>query len=353
MRGKKGTGGLVIAMIVIIFIVVLGLAAYLGSKEGLFSAGGGDEGEPQQNNCPDDKDTTLYIDVYNDLNETGAENFDVTGYLYQKRSGDWSYEAVIGDTTNSNGTTIDCGYDYKFCAVRTNADGGDNSVFRKVAGDASDIDSQGCILFSALESNVRISAETEQHDILNFRLFDNEDNRFAFGNLTTLGTTWLTVANTTFHDGDNTTAFAVAAGGYLDYCIQLRGPTVDEDFSDAYVLLFIDANVNAWDEPTVRYDGTLLQDISDTGLTDYEQDQWSTYEYAYRIEGDIGDTLHEVCVYLPTCSGCNPTLDVWNVFAAAGNYLSTDGRTVLQGAADDTSTNAVVFTIQEVIMDVS
>lgn len=352
---KKGNAWPVV--FVLFFIVVVGALVYMiGDKQGWFDgtlAFGDTDADVDTDRCPDDGDTSLKIQAYNGLNDTGAEIFDVTGYLYERVAGSWEYVTSLTDTTAPSATTIDCGTKYRFCAVASNSDGGDHSVFTSVKSGDAEIDELGCAVFDADKSNVNINLNTEQHDVLKFRMFDNQDNRYGYSTNGTSNTVWHFESNATWHDGNNATAFAVSSGGYLDFCIELKGATTDEDFADAYTLVLIEAPLNKWDEPTVKFDGAMLSEVSSGGLTSYEQDQFSSYEYYYKLTGGIEDHVHELCLYMDACSGCDPTVDVEVDLASAGNFLSVDGITILQGGAKDDSANSVVYSVQDNTVDVS
>jgi len=361
MDNKGGIQG-VLTMFAVIFVMVIVAIVVLQSL-GFLAVTGGAPGAPpgekpefwvDASACPDDGDTSFIVQMFNSLNDTGAETFDVTGYLYQQdpETGEWDYVTSLTDFTNPSAVTIDCGYRYRLCTVAADADGGDNSVIKAIKTGTGYIDSMGCAVFEAKRSNVYVNLDGEQHDVLNFRMYDNVDARYAYDSGDASNTDW-EADGVIFRDGDNATAFAVGSGGYLDFCIELKSPTTDEDFADAYVLVLIEAPLDKWNEPTVTYDGTVLEDIKDSGLTPEESDAFSSYEYVYKITGDIKDKVHKLCVYMEACSGCDPTADVEVDFASAGNYLSVDGVTVKQGAAKDDSANTAVFTIQDVTIDVS
>jgi hypothetical protein len=122
--------------------------------------------------------------------------------------------------------------------------------------------------------------------------------------------------------------------------------------------VLLEAPLTEWDEPTVRYEGVTLTEISGLdesvgGLTSYEAKQFASYEYTYLITTNVEDTKRELCIDYVACAGCDPSTDLQIDFAARGNYLSVDGMTVKQGAARDDSSYTVVFTVQDITWDIS
>lgn len=350
-KGEKSPGMFFLMLGILALLSIFGWAAYQG---GLFSSGGvnGDKESPS-GFCPTDGDTSFTLDVYNGRNTTGAEGFDVGAYIYAEEGTSWVRKAAITDTTSPSATLIDCGFNYRVCAVASNSDGGDNSVFTGVRSGDAEIDENGCVEFEADRSNEAIIVDAEQHDVLTFKLYDKVDARYAFDTGDAEAVTF-EADGVTFTDGDNATAFALASGGYLDFSLEVKGADEDEDFVDAYVLILIEAPVAEYKEPVLKYEGQTLTDISDDGLTDYEDKQFSSYEYIYKVsKKDIGSQPKTVSFYMEAVSGANPSTDVQIDFASAGNYLSTDGVSIKQGAAADDASNTVVFAVQDVTVDVS
>jgi len=351
-NNKKGNAMPVIVTIGIVAIVGILLYVFLLGGDGTLKAVGGDGLPPADiSACPDDGDTSLKIQVYNGLNDTGAEIYDTTITLYRQTNGAYEFVETLTDTSSPTATLIDCGYQYKACGIAGNADDGNNSMFTGVKSGKVTIDSDGCANFNADRSSANINLKAEQHGVLTFRMFDNEDNRFAY-DTGDADNTVFEADGTNFTDGTNTTDFAVGASGFLDFCIQVKGATADQDFIDGYMLVMIEAPVTNWNEPTVKWEGSTLTEISDSGLTKEEGNQFSDKEYVYKVTDVIGDKIHELCMYLPATS-TDPTVDIEVDFATSGNYLSIDGVTTKHGAAKDDSSNTVGFTVQDTVIAVS
>jgi len=354
---KKGkaymSGGHIVALVLIILAAFGGLM-YFMNKQSATAAKEVTErvAETAADNCPDDGDTSLKITVYNLLNETGSESYDVTMYILGEDGG---IVETITDTTTPATTTIDCGYDYTIKAIAADGASGDNSQILSLLAKPTNSDAKvedGVIKFSADRSNMNLKVGMEQHGTLQFKLYDNEDARYAYDTGDSSNTDWET-DGVTFRDGDNATAFSIGSGGFLDLTLKVKGVQTDTDFQDAYVLIAVEAPVDKWNEPSVKWDGKTLEDISDSGLTSYEDKKLSSYEYVYKITDSIEDDIFDLDFYMEACAGCDPTADVEIDFFAAGNYLSTSGVEVKTGAAKDDSSNTVVYTTQDVTIDVS
>lgn len=359
---KKGMGSAAIVIIVLLAMAITSGAVWMVMKgsdlknDAAALADSGAPGQPTQsqlNGCPDDGDSSLYLDVYNSLNETGSENYDVTYYILGE---DGNVVTTVSDTTSPSATTIDCGYKYVLKAIAADGASGDNSHFvdirgKPVSSDAKIVD--GGIQFTADRSNINLKSGMTQHGTLQFKLYDNEDARYAYNadEEPQDNTDWET-DGVTFRDGGNTTAFAVSSGGFLDHSLKVKGVQTDTDFNDAYVLLAVEAPVDKWNKPNVVWNGKSLEDIKDSLPSD-EATALNSYEYVYKITDDIEDDIHTLDFYMDTCSGCDPTADVELDFYAAGNYLSTSGTTVKTGAAKDDSSKTAVFTVQDIAIDVS
>lgn len=304
------------------------------------------------NNCPDDGDTSFKLDVHNPLNETGSENYDVTYYIL---GDDGSVVDSGTDTTTPDVKTIDCGQAYKLVVISADGASGDNSVIKSILAKPSGSDAKivdGALTFTADRSNLNLKIGVDQHGTLKFKAYDNEDAIYAYDSGDADNTAWET-DGITYTDGDNATAYAVSSGGFLDFVFKIKGNEDDTDAMDKYMLIAIEAPVTAWNEPSVKWNGQLLTDVSDSDLTSFEDKALSGYEYVYKITDAIKDDIHEMDFYMETCSGCDPTADVEVDFFPAGNYLSTNGVEVLTGASKDDSSNTAVFTTQDITIDVS
>jgi hypothetical protein len=347
---KKGTlFFLVIALIAGITGATL-LGGYL-QQSGITS---GTETE-LNDNCPDDFQTTVITTLYNGLNDTGSESFDATGYIYQIIGDDEYYYDTFTDTTSGE-LNVTCGYDYVVKLVASNSDGGDNSRITEIrTGDAT-ITSDG-VRFSADKEKVPLGLVGSQHGVLTFRVFDNVDNRYAYDNTGSgdADNTVFEATGTGFRDGDNATAFAVGADGYVDFVFEFKGDTADEQFNDYSAVVFVEAPTNKWNEPVIKLNGKTLPDIMDT-LTGDENVAFNDFEYAYTFTADecpLDNDINYLDFYMETCAGCDPTADLNVTVCTRGNYLSVDGVTVKQASAKDDSSHSRLYTCQYAEIDAS
>jgi hypothetical protein len=295
--------------------------------------------------CPTDGDSSIKVNVYNKLNTSGSENYDTTIYVLDE---DGAIVDIISDTTSPSATTVNCGGTYYLAAVASDSDGGDNSMVRSTnIGTVTD----GKVKFKAEKSNLNFILELSQHGVAQFALYDNVDARFAYdtGDASNSG---YEADGTTFTDGDNATAFAMTAGSYLDFTIKMQGTGVDTDVQDAYILVGVEAPVTEYNEPTVKFEGVKLSDIKDSGLTSDEVKALANYEYVYKITSKIEDDPHDIGFYIKA-TDANPSTDLQIDFFPAGNFKATSAQVVKTGAAQDDSSKTVVYTTQDVTIDVS
>lgn len=352
---NKGMGAIAAALL--IFAAIFGLVAW---NQGWFTTGqaGGDGGPGAiPSKCPDTGYTDFIPEVYNMLNTTGSETYDNTGYLLRKGTdGTWKEYKTITDTTDPTAVDIECGYQYKFCLVASDSDGGDNSLIKEVIKGGTLDSSDGCVFVEATGADLDLKVKAEQHDVLTFRVWDKVDARYAYDSGDADNTVF-EADGTTFRDGDNATAFVVGAGGYLDFRIEMKGADADQDFQDGYTLVLVEVGTSAtatYETPDVRFEGSPLADIK-TSLTPEEQAQFSAYDWVFKIPAtnNIRDTAKYVDFYIKAKAGQNPSTDVEVDFATAGNYLSADGVSIKHGAAKDDSSYTVTYTVQDVTIDIS
>lgn len=360
-RGKAAKHRMWNYILVGFLIVAVGWIAYSmnGGKElSIPGVGGDDKGDGltgavvSMAGCPDDGDTSLFIEAQNILNTTGAEEFDVTLHVLNEAD---QIVTTITDTTSPSATDIPCGYVYKLAVEASDSDSGDNSNVQSIitspTGSKVNV-VNGMVEFEADRSRMDIKLGVEQHGLLQFKAFDHVDAIFAYDTGDADNTVFET-DGVTYTDGDNSTAFAISSGGYLHFRFDIQGTLADTDSEDAYMLVAVEAPVDKWNEPSLKYNNEKLVDIKDSGLTNHEQTGLNSYEYVYKIESDFRDDINELSFYMKTCDGCDPTADVEIDLFPAGTYLKTDGSGVAVGAHKDDSTKTVVFTTQDITIDVS
>lgn len=297
--------------------------------------------------CPTDGDSSVIVNVYNKLNTSGTENYDTTFYILNE---DGSIETSGTDTTSPSAVTIDCGRNYELVVVASDSDGGDNTKI--ISSNIGTVTSKGTVKFKADQSNMNFRLMMSQHGVLQFKIYDNEDARYAYDTGDADNTAW-EADGTTFTDGDNTTAFAVGVGGYVDFTIKIQGTGVDTDNQDQYILIAVEAPVTEWDEPSVRFNGGKLTDIKDTGLNSDEVKGLSSYEYVYKISDNLEDDINSLDFYMQATGSANPSTDLQIDLFPAGWYLQTGGQTLAVSASQNDASKTVVYTTQDITVDIS
>jgi hypothetical protein len=302
-------------------------------------------------NCPDDGDSTFKLQVFNELNTTDAENYDMT--IVCKGSDGSSY--TITDTTSPSGVTVNCGYDYVCYGVSTTGAGGDHAKFIKVrSGTSSTKIEDGLLKFRADRPNIIIDVGSTQHGVLEARAYSIDEAGFMYADTDTSAGSWHTTGSVFGNATKNSTtgAITVGSGGKFKVRLDVRvNANTDEQFEDYGWYLFIDAASNKWDDPAIKIEGTTY--TSDCSVLNSDESKaYSGEEYCYLVTGipiTNNDDI-EVEFTFNALSGVNPgTSDDINVtFASIGAYQSTtDSTNVLRGAVKDDSSQTQVFAIAE------
>lgn len=294
--------------------------------------------------CPDNMQTTLTLTVYNELNTTGSETFDMTGRLGTQ---------TVTDTT-SGSYTINCGEEYTLKFISADGDGGDNSRIRSVKNSEGlanvRVNEDGSVTFTPVSSTAVLNLGGSQHGVLEFRAYDKDAAGWMCNSDDSCSD--YETDGVIFESTTNGTAKAIGSTDELTVELDVRATAADTDFNDQYVLILAEAPVATWQEPVLKVNGVKLSDVKGS-LTTEEEKQFSSYEYIYKYDGSITDDGIVVYYNLKPNDGVDPSVDPELDFAAAGNYLSVDGVTIKTGAAKDTSTYDVVFTVQDVTFDIS
>lgn len=343
---KKGGSSPLMIFLVILVIGVLGTSIYFGTRQSVDNKSDGTLGA-DLGSCPTDGQTTLTLSLQNGLNVTGSEQFDASVVMVGS-NGDYK----TGSDTTSGSYTLNCGEEYTLSVLSADGDGADNSQLESVLIGSNVKVAEGKAVFTASKDSMTIILKATQHGVLEFKAYDetaranacNSDNSCA--DYETDGVS--------FESSVNATALAVGASGSLDYTINARSTAVDTDFTDAYTLIAVEAPVTTWETPSIKVDGKTLTNVKGS-LTAQEEKQFSSYEYIYKIDNAIldGNDGIDVRVYLQALAGVDPSTDPEVDFATAGNYLSVDGTTVKLGSAKDDSSSTVVYTIQDVTLNIS
>lgn len=345
-RTKAVSGTLTVLAVLTMFLMPTVIPDWVGGIKLQSAAGGlGNKDLNLAGACPTDGDVSVKVNVYNPLNTSGSENFDATTYIMDDKG---VIQNTISDTTSPTAETLNCGETYTIAVVASDSDGGDDSLIRSTnLGSISD----GRVTFKADRSNMNFNLEVAQHGVLEFALYDNVDARFSF-DTSDASATGYEGDGVTFRDGDNATAFAVGAAGKLDFTLKLEGTAADTSFGDYYTLVAVEAPVSEYQEPQVKYDGVTLLNIKGS-LTADEVTQFADYEYVYKITDKIQSTDTHELGFKISATSADPSTDLQIDFASAGNYKATSSQTVKNGAAKDDSSHSVVYTVQDVTIDVS
>ena len=347
--------------VVVIAIVALAFTGVLGGKQSTISfpttTNNNNQPVATASKCPTDGDTSFTLNVYNDLNTSGAENYDMT-VVCKSNSG---HVVTITDTTDPTPVTLNCGETYTCKGVSADGAGGDNSKFTsvRVGKNFVTLNSDGSFTFTPDASNVQIDMGATQHGVLEARVYDNDNAGYVYASGDSSAGTYKTTGATFESTTDNSTALAVGTGGTLDLRMDVRVNSAnDEQFADKGFYLLIDAQTNGkWDTPSVKINGkTYTSDCS--ALNSHEQTAYTDYNWCYKIT-DLPITLNDKAVVdlgLAALSGVDPGAsdDLTIAFASIGQYESTTDQTnVLTGAVTDAPSPAQVFALQSYTLDIA
>lgn len=297
--------------------------------------------------CPTDGDTSLVLTVQNVLNTTAQQTYDVAGTLVSSGGN----QQTVADT--SAGTyTVNCGETYTLKLLRSDGANGDSGFIRSIIqGIDAVVNPDGSVSFTPKKSNYNLVVGSAQHGVLEFRSYDNKAAGWSCHATATCSE--YEADGASFVSTSNGTQEVVGAGGEVDRTIQARATAANNDFNDAYWLILVEAPTATWDIPVVSVNGQVLSDAKGT-LTVHESRQFSGYEYIYKVVGvPVTDDGVDVRIKMDALAGVDPSTDPEVDFAAAGNYLSVDGVNVLTGAADDTASSAVVYTVMDTVINIS
>lgn len=302
--------------------------------------------------CPTDGDSTVTITLVNGEDEA-AGSFDAAGYFL---TSDGKVAVTVADTTAGT-ATLNCGEEYVFKLVASNSDGGDNSEITAASANGGTVHLEdGGVRVKATRGNMAINLVGSIHGVVEARLFSNTNNAY-FYDTGDAATTDYEVDGTTFiSTTDNATETAVGSGGQFEATLEYRATSAVRDASDFGYWVMLDAIPATWQEPSCYLDGVKLTN-SKGSFTSKESQQFSGYEYAYKVDGKIIDDLHYIRCNFKALAGVNPatggTDDLQVDMVAIGNTLANDGVSIQRGAADDDSSATVTYTVQDFTIDVS
>lgn len=154
---------------------------------------------------------------------------------------------------------------------------------------------------------------------------------------------------------------AITSTDELNIKLYFRATQANTSFDDFGYLILFEQGASAlttWEVPSFILNGVPLEKST---LVGDEAVQFTAYEYAYRLSDvdnagayrDVVDTQQVLEVVDKPKAAQNPSADLEIDFAAIGGFLSVDGATVKYSAAQDDSSATVVFTVQDVTVDIS
>jgi len=335
-------------------VAAIGLAGYMGffSMSVSPSTQPGEPGYTELSTCPTDGDSDLKINVYNPLNTSGSENYDVTLYGF---TGD-SLAYTITDTTSPTATTVNCGENILFKPIGTTGASGDKSYIVSASGTGGDISVvDGNVNIKPTKGTTNVILQMQQHATLECKAYDNFNKGLMYDNGDSSNTDYETDGVTWTSTTDNSTAYSEANDIDIDFTC--RAIQTDTDYNDRGIWVLIEAPAAVWDEPTVLLNGVRLAEAT-TQLNNDERKAYADYEYVYLIPQntvieDGGDGF-DLTVRMELSEGVSSaTADPEIDFAVRTQYLSTDGMSVKEGSVTDASSPAQIISLYDMTLDVT
>lgn len=286
--------------------------------------------------CPSTGTGTLALNVRNELNATGSELYDNTVYVF---ASDGSLATTLSDTTNPSASTLNCGDTYNLKMAGSSSA---NSWFTGIDYGAASLNADGSITVPLNKAAISVGAKARQHGTLIFKMYDNN----AAGWMLQAGgsSDWISTG-ATVNATTAATGLAVGAGGRIDETVNYEVNGTDTDFKDAYYIVALGVSLTQYNAPSVTIDGQVYSDVMST-LTSQEKTGLASFQYAYKVNAPILNSVHQMRVQVTPISGIDPTADITYNFYSAGNFLSVDGTTVGVGAFKDDSARTAVYTAQ-------
>lgn len=306
--------------------------------------------------CPDDGATSVSINVYNDLNTSGTENFDVTMVL-TSASG---HTVTITDTSAPTASELNCGEKYTGKAISASGANGDHSVFTSVRRGAATI-VDGNVEFVASGNAMAIDLGSTQHARLQARVYDKDNAAFMYDASSSDGSAAGTYRThgTVFQSTTNATANAIGAGGSVAVRMDIKAQTnSDIQLEDRGFYMFIEASSSVYDIPGV-YINSVQRTSNCAQLNADEAKKYNDQDYCYFINDVhvINTPVTEIDLTMKALSGVNPTSTNGNynvTFVSVGAYQATmDSKMVKVGAVKDDTSQTVVLNEEEFEFDVS
>jgi hypothetical protein len=360
-RGMVQDFGALLVMFVLIVgagVSILMVANYMGllSTPSGGSTGGGTIGVPPvvTSACGDDGLGTIKVRAKNSGNETAAEWYAATVYLYKKVNGGIQY--VTSTTTATDGTyatfnNTPCNAEYVMYILSADGAAGDNNNIDAIDASSENIKLVGgAVEIDMADEDVYATVHSTQHATLEFRAYDNNENGYMYDTGDSAATDWETTGVVFTSTTNNDTNMTVAAGGDFNVELQIRAAQTDTQFqADGAnsIIIAVNGDIGTWDELDVDCGGKSTE-VSPSELTEFERNLWSGYEKFFKLDKILENNPRTSC----TLTGiAKPSVSSWKcpsyTFAARGNYVgTTSGVIELHSAAKDDSSYTNVYTVQ-------
>lgn len=349
----KGISGIV----AVIVLLLVGIFAFSAMQMGLLPSLNINQPGDLPLGCPDDGTTSFKLQVFNSLNESGAESYDVTT-VCTSDSGD---SVTLTDTTDPTATDLVCGARYTCKLVSAqSADhtgtGQAHSMADAIRSGTGSI-SNGNLIITPNSATLNVDVASTQGGRIEARVYDDDAATFVYqGADASAGTYTDTGGN--FTSSTSKTPWTVGSGGTLDLRMDVRiNTTTDEAFEDRGFYVFVDASTSKWNTPTIKVDGTT-RTSNCASLNEDEAKAYSGEEYCYKItDVSISETnVVPIDINIGALSGVNPgASDDFNItLVSIGAYQSTTNtKDVKIGAVKDDSSQTVVLYQEEYSFDVA
>lgn len=357
-NNKKGQA-LVLGLVIFAAIIAAGGGLGFAYKEGWFStedasSGGGVavDAASFKHNCGDTPTSSVTMNVHNNLNTTGDENYDVAVVC----TGDITGHIVsLSDTTSPSASTFNC-EPYTCKGVSASGAAGDSGFVASIVNGPGEVQDNGkAVKLTVAQKTVSIDLAAPQGDVLAFKQKDMTDDALADDDQDNTTTDYET-DGVTFYSSTTDTAYTMGTGASYKIKQFVRASSLtDAQWGSMgwYVLLDLVASEQA--EPLVKVDGNTLSSVKDQLNAD-EKIAYAGYEYVYKVENrpvTYNDEV-EVEVSFQALPGVNPSTDPQVDYAAIGAYTSTaNGNVIKYGAVKDDSSKTQVFALEDTTIDIS
>jgi len=343
---------IVAAAFALSYFGILGGTSYNVYNQGAGTGGGTQQGPSVQTTsaCPTTLQTTFNLTFKNTEDTTADSTISGTAYLFGSK-GDFQTMTSSGATK-----TLNCDETYTLKFISTDGNNGVNAKITGIEqGPGSVLNSDGTVTFTPIGSNYYLKVDGSKHGVLQAKLFDIDNNAYAYamkgsptqGAYELTGTTFVTsAANATFSISTTDTEQQVK--------IYYRVNQTDTRYDDYGYWILIDANSSVFNEVTVKVDGVLLTDQKGS-INSYENRNFgSTYEYAYKLDNRVVDTDHELYLDIRALDGVEPGSgdDIVITFQPIGAFKATSSNAIKYAMVTDASTPANVFTSQTYTLNI-